>query len=182
MAQVTGRKDELQRIEKETAELRKKVEERRRRNEEHLAILNKRRDVIETQKKEVDAKDAKLQDNLNAFLTSRDESKKQLQEAIRKIEDTIPQEQDVHHAKVRQLKSRIAEMTASIEAEAKSWALEMAMREWNQKSDARKWLLEEVNAAEGGKDTWADVVHEINSIQTKDSLQSLNEIRSIISV
>lgn len=182
VAQVTAKKDELQRIEKETQELRRKVDERRRRNEEHLLILNKRRQIVETQTKEAEERDAGIKERLAMFEKNREEARKQLQSAIQKIEDTLPQELEDHQQKVRQLRSRMAETAAVMEAEAKSWALEQAMREWHEKSDSRKWLLEEVNAAEAGKDIWADLAQEANNLQMPDFVKELGEIRALTSM
>ncbi|KAG5479018.1 hypothetical protein LSCM1_02860 [Leishmania martiniquensis] len=179
-AQVASKKEELQRIKRETQELHHKVEERRRRNEEHQRVLSKRKQMVDARTKEAGEKDAAARERLATFQRSRDEARERLLAAIRKHEAAIPQEQAAHEDKLWQVKSRIAETLAAIEAEAKSWALEQAMKEWNEKSNARKHILDEVAAAEEGKDTWADLLHEANGIHIQDSLKTLVEVRAMI--
>ncbi|AIN98307.1 hypothetical protein LPMP_220120 [Leishmania panamensis] len=180
-AQVASKKDELQRIRLETQELRRKVEERRRRNEEHQLVLSKRKHMVDARVEEAEAKDAAVRERLTTFHRSRDEAREQLVAAVKKHQAAIPQEQAAHADKVLQLKSRIAETLATIEAEAKSWALEQAMKEWNEKSSARKHILDEVTAAEEGKDAWAELLHEASSIHIQDNLKTLAELRAMVS-
>ncbi|CBZ26979.1 conserved hypothetical protein [Leishmania mexicana MHOM/GT/2001/U1103] len=180
-AQVASKKDELQRIKQETQELHRKVEERRRRNEEHQLVLSKRKHIVDARVKEAAEKDAAARERLTTFQRSRDEARERLLTTVKKHEAVIPQDQAAHEDKVLQLKSRIAETLAAIEAEAKSWALEQAMKEWNERSNARKHILDEVAAAEEGKDAWADLLHEANSIHIQDNLKTLAELRAMVS-
>ncbi|KAG5504897.1 hypothetical protein JKF63_04343 [Porcisia hertigi] len=179
--QVARKKDELHRIKRDTQELHGKVEERRRRNEEHHVVLDKRKQMVEARTKEAEEKDAAVRERLSTFRRSRDEAREQLLTAIKKHDAAIPAEQMAHDNKVLKLKSRIAETLATIEAEAKSWALEQAMKEWNEKSNARKQVLDEIAAAAEGKNTWADLLHEANSLQIQDNLRTLAELRSTVS-
>lgn len=181
LTQVTAKRDELQRVERESAELRAKVDDRRRRNEEYVAILNRRRDAVLARKAQLDSEDRQRQESLDAFVRSRDESRAALKAALKKNEDLAAQEAADHEQKVRQLRSRIAETRATIEAEAKSWALEQAMSEWNAKSDARGYYLEEASAAEAGKDVWADLLQEANALQAEASFRALQDIRALLS-
>lgn len=181
LSDVTSKKSELQSIENDTAELRRKVEERRRRNEEHLMVLNKRKKLVAEQLKAAELRDEGVKERFTAFEASREETRRQILSAIKKVEEAGPQESAEYEQKVRLLRNTIKETEATLEAEAKSWALEQAMKEFNEKSDARKWLLEEISAAEGGKDLWADLLQEANTLSVNDSLQSLQELRSIIS-
>lgn len=180
-AQVAHKKEEVQRMARETAELLRKVEERRRRTEEHLRVLHHRMQVVTTRTREADEKDAGVRDRLATFEKSRDEAKEQLVALVKKHEAALPQEQAAHEEKVRQLRSRVAETAAAIEAEAKSWALEQAMKEWKTKSNARKAILDEVSAAEESKDVWADLLQEANNINTQDSMKALAELRAMVS-
>lgn len=179
-AQVVAKREELQRMERETQELCRKVEERRRRNEEHQRVLSKRKHLVDTRTREAEEKDAAARERLLTFQRTRDEARALLVAAVAKHEAALPQEQTAHEEKVRQLRSRIADTQAAIEAEAKSWALEQAMKEWNEKSNARKCLLDEVAAAEEGKDAWADLLQEANSIQIQDNLKTLAELRAMV--
>lgn len=182
LADVTNKKMELKSIERETAELQVKVHERRRRNEEHQRVLDKRRKAVVEQLQSAEVRDAAVHDRYRTFEATRAEAKQQLVSAIKNVEAAIPQELEAHNQKVTQLRSKIEEITANMEAEAKSWELEQAMREWNRKSDARKWLLEEVSAAESGKDVWAELLQDANSLHIGDSLAAVNELRSVLSV
>jgi chromosome segregation ATPase len=180
-AQVTNKKEEVQRMARETEELLRKVEERRRRTEEHLRVLNKRMQVVTMRTKEAEEKDAGARERLATFRKSRDEARAQLLALVKKHEAAIPQEQAAHEQKVRTMKSRIAETAAAIEAEAKSWALEQAMKEWKEKSNARKHVLDEVAAAEESKDLWADLLQEANGIHIQENMKTLAELRAMVS-
>lgn len=179
--QVAGRKEELARIEKDTSELQLKVDERRLRNEEHLRVLNKRRQAVAVKTQEVEEKDKDARERLRDFREVREESRKQLLAAICKLEDAEQQEHIDHQQKTRHMQSKIAEAKATIEAEKKSWALETAMREWNQKNDARRWLAEEAALAENERGTWAEVIREANTLSCDDYLQELDTLRTLIS-
>ncbi|GET88482.1 hypothetical protein, conserved [Leishmania tarentolae] len=181
-AQVVSKKEELQRIKQETQELHRKVEERRRRNEEHQLVLSKRKRIVDARVKEAEEKDAEVRERLTTFQRSRDDARERLLAAVKKHEAAIPQDQAAHEDKALQLKSRVAETLAAIEAEAKSWALEQAMKEFNEKSNARKHILDEVAAAEEGKDAWADLLHEASSIDIQENLKTLAELRAMVSV
>ncbi|KPI87577.1 hypothetical protein ABL78_3328 [Leptomonas seymouri] len=180
--QVASKNEEVRRMARETEELLRKVEERRRRTAEHLRVLNKRMLVVTTRTKEAEDKDAGVRERLVTFQKSRDESREQLLALLKKHETAIPQEQAAHDEKVRQIKSRIAETAAAIEAEAKSWALEQAMKEWKEKSNARKHVLDEVSAAEESKDIWADLLQEANSLHIQGNMKTLAELRAMVSV
>jgi chromosome segregation ATPase len=180
-AQVTNKKEEVQRMARETEELLRKVEERRRRTEEHLRVLNKRMQVVTMRTKEAEEKDAGARERLATFRKSRDEARAQLLALVKKHEAAIPQEQAAHEQKVRTMKSRIAETAAAIEAEAKSWALEQAMKEWKEKSNARKHVLDEVAAAEESKDLWADLLQEADGIHIQENMKTLAELRAMVS-
>ncbi|CCW61939.1 unnamed protein product [Phytomonas sp. EM1] len=181
LADVTRKKSELKAIEEETAELRRKVEERRRRNEEHLKVLTKRKNTVLEQLKEVEKRDAGIKSRLSEFQANRAASKEQLLATIKKVEESLPQERETHEQKISQLKSKIAETEATIEAEAKSWALEQALRAWNEASRAHKWLLEEVAATESGKDTWANLIQEANALNPNENLATLRELSALLS-
>ena len=180
-AQVASKQDEVQRMARETQELMRKVDERRRRTEEHQRVLQKRMEVVNARTKEAEEKDAGARERLTAFLKTRDETRAELLALVEKHENAIPQEQTLHDEKVRNLKSRIAETAAAVEAEAKSWALEQAMKEWKEKSDARKHFLDEVAAAEENKDVWADLLQEANSINIQENMKTLTELRAMVS-
>ncbi|ORC87865.1 uncharacterized protein TM35_000191090 [Trypanosoma theileri] len=179
--QVSSKKEELARIEEETLELQRKVDERRLRNEEHWRVLNKRKQVVKSQLQEMEEKDKDARERLREFRELREESKQQLLSTIQKLEGIAQQEQMDHQQKTRQLRSRIADMVAATESEKKSWALEVAMREWKQKSDARKWLSEEAAAAEKEQGTWAEIVREANNLSCEDHLKELDVLRALIS-
>lgn len=181
LADIIHKKTELQTIEEETAELRRKVDDRRLRNEEHLTVLSKRKKLVEEQLEAAQRRDEGVKERFAVFESSREEAKRQVLSAIRKVEEAGPQEEADYAQRVRVLRTMIQETEATIEAEAKSWALERAMREFNETCDARKWLLDEVSAAEEGKDLWADLLQEANSLSVSDSLQSLLELRSVVS-
>ncbi|EPY42255.1 hypothetical protein AGDE_01668 [Angomonas deanei] len=179
-SQVLAKQEELDRIQKESDELKSKVAERRRRNEEHLAILHMRQKNILDRKKDADAKDMEAKERYSQFVHSRDEAKQQLLEHVRRVEESLPTQSEAHREKCESIKSRIREINATKEAENKSWQLEQAMKEWNAKSDARKYILEDVNAAESGKDIWADTLHELSTIDFRETDKSLAELRSLI--
>ncbi|KPA85594.1 hypothetical protein ABB37_00006 [Leptomonas pyrrhocoris] len=180
-AQVVSKKEEVQRMARETEELLRKVEERRRRTAEHLRVLHKRMQVVTTRTKEAEDKDAGVRERLATFQKSRDEAREQLLALVKKYETAIPQEQAAHDEKMRQMRSRIAETTAATEAEAKSWALEQAMKEWKAKSNTHKHVLDEVAAAEESKDIWADLLQEANNIHIQDNMKTLAELRAMVS-
>ncbi|KEG06005.1 hypothetical protein DQ04_16621000 [Trypanosoma grayi] len=180
-AQVSNRKEELVRIEEETKDLQRKVDERRLRNEEHWRVLNRRKQIVTEQLQKLEEKDKGTRERLREFREVREESGKQLLSAIRKLEDTDQQEQVDHQKKTRQMQSKIAEIEACIDAERKSWALEMAMREWNQKNDARRWLCEEASVAENDKSMWVAIVKESNSLQCEDQLKEIDSLRALLS-
>ncbi|EKF26003.1 hypothetical protein MOQ_010325 [Trypanosoma cruzi marinkellei] len=180
-AQVSDKKEEVLRIEKETADLQLKVDERRMRNEEYWSVLNKRRQAVTTRLQEVEEKDKGAKERLRDFREVRDESKQQLLSAIGKLEDADQQELVDHQQKTRQMRSKISEALASVEAEKKSWALEAAMRGWRQKNDARRWLSEEANASEKNKGIWVEAIREADSMHCDDSLKELDALRALIS-
>ncbi|KAH9600491.1 hypothetical protein LSM04_002028 [Trypanosoma melophagium] len=180
-AQVSAKKEELARIEKEAQELQQKVDERRLRNEEHWRVLNKRKQFVKNQLQEMEEKDKGARERLRDFREVREESKQQLLFTIQKLEAIEQQENMDHQQKTRQLRSRIADMEAATESEKKSWALEVAMREWKQKSDARKWLCEEAAVAEKEQGTWAEIVREANNLSCEDYLKELDALRTLIS-
>lgn len=180
-AQVASKKEEVQRMAAETAELHRKVEERRRRTEEHLRVLHKRMQAVTARTKEAEERDAGVRDRLATFTKSRDEARDQLLALVKKHEAAIPQEQAAHEEKVRTLKSRIAETAAAMEAEAKSWALEQAMKEWKEKSNTRKHVADEVAAAEESKDVWADLLQEANNLNIQENMKTLAELRAMVS-
>lgn len=181
--QVKHKQDELERIENESAELRRKVEERRKRNEEYQVIITKRKQTVQARREECDARDDAVRSRLDTFEQSRDESRNQLLAAIQKIENTLPSERLGHEQKIRLLRSKTAEIDAAIEAEAKSFALEQAVKEWNEKFQLRKVLLDEVGAAEEGKDVWAGLLNDARSLGTEtDLMRRLSDIRASVSV
>ncbi|CCW66282.1 unnamed protein product [Phytomonas sp. Hart1] len=182
LADVTSKKAELQAIENETTELRRKVEERRRRNEEHLKVLTKRKNTVLDQLKEAEKRDSGIKSRLSEFQANRAASKEHLLATLQRVEESLPQERDTHEQKVSQLKSKIAETEAAMEVEAKSWALEQALRAWNEATRAHKWLLEEITATESGKDTWANLIQEADALNPSESLATLRELRALLSV
>ncbi|RNF00406.1 hypothetical protein TraAM80_07599 [Trypanosoma rangeli] len=179
--QVSKKKEELSLIEKETSDLQLKVDERRVRNEEHWGVLNKRKQAVAARLQEIEEKEKDTREGLRQFREAREESKQQLLSAIRKFEDAEQQERVEHQQKTRQVRTRIAELVASIEAEKKSWALDTAMREWNQRNDARRWLSEEANAAEASKGVWAEVIKEGEALHCDDALKELDALCALVS-
>lgn len=174
--QVTSKRDELEKVAKETRDLHAKVSERRRRNEEHHRVLERRREAVTAQLKAIESKEEGIKQRLSAFHESREASRKQLQEAIKSVENSQKDERRAHESTLQQIRSKIGETKATMEAEAKSLALETALRTWNEKCDARKLLMEELASAESGKDVWADILRECNSLQADDSLATLDGI------
>ncbi|KAF5215474.1 hypothetical protein ECC02_011839 [Trypanosoma cruzi] len=180
-AQVSDKKEEVLRIERKTADLQSKVDERRLRNEEYWCVLDKRRQAVTTRLQELEEKDKDAKERLRDFREVRDESKQQLISAIRKLEDAEQQELVDHQQKTRQMRSKISEVVASVEAEKKSWALEAAVRGWREKNDARRWLSEEANASEKNKGVWAEAIREADSMHCDNSLKELDVLRALIS-
>ncbi|RNF14460.1 uncharacterized protein Tco025E_05830 [Trypanosoma conorhini] len=180
-AQVSNKKEELSRIEKETSDLQLKVDERRLRNEEHWGVLNKRKQAVAARLHEIEEKEKDTKEGLRQFREAREEGRQQLLTAIRKLEDAEQQERVDHQQKTRQMRTRIAELVATVEAEKKSWALDAAMREWNQRNDARRWLSEEANTAENDKGAWVDVIKEAGSLHCDDALKELDTLRALLS-
>ncbi|EAN97529.1 hypothetical protein, conserved [Trypanosoma cruzi] len=180
-AQVSDKKEEVLRIEKERADLQSKVDERRLRNEEYWCVLDKRRQAVTTRLQELEEKDKDAKERLRDFREVRDESKQQLISAIRKLEDAEQQELVDHQQKTRQVRSKISEVVASVEAEKKSWALEAAVRGWREKNDARRWLSEEANSYEKNKGVWAEAIREADSMHFDNSLKELDALRALIS-
>ncbi|ESL11411.1 hypothetical protein TRSC58_00839 [Trypanosoma rangeli SC58] len=180
-AQVSKKKEELSLIERETSDLQLKVDERRVRNEEHWGVLNKRKQAVAARLQEIEEKEKDTRERLRQFREAREESKQQLFSAIRKLEDAEQQERLEHQQKTRQVRTRIAELVASIEAEKKSWALDTAVREWNQRNDARRWLSEEANAAEAGKGVWAELIKEGEALHCDDALKELDTLCALVS-
>ncbi|KAK7196528.1 hypothetical protein NESM_000590500 [Novymonas esmeraldas] len=181
-AEVASSTSNIERIEHETQELRRKVEERCRRTREHTEVIQKRKKAVSVLSKEVRGKDDSAQERLAEYTRTRQEVRRQLQAAMKKHEVAALQDQAAYEDKMRQHKSRSAEILATIEAEAKSHALEQAMNEWNEKSNARKHVQDEVAAAEEGKDVWAELLQEAHAIRIQDNLKTLAELRAMVSI
>lgn len=180
--EVTRKKDELKRMECDTAALKAKVEERVKRNGEHQRILAKRKSVVEDKIKLAEREDAGEKESYKNFLRSRDSHRQQLQNSIGKASENLKAILKAHQDTVESIKVRNMEISKTIDAESKAWILEQAMDCWTAKTDARQRHLTELTDATNGKANWTDVLQGVNSLSSDLDSSSLHELRSLLEI
>ncbi|KAG8344627.1 hypothetical protein ERJ75_000242000 [Trypanosoma vivax] len=179
--QVCEKEEELKSIVRDMTALQQKVDEKRQRNEEQLKLLNRRREAVTRKIQILEEEEKESKERLRVFREAREESRRHILNAIRKIEDAEPQEKVSHQQQVRQLRARIAEVEAKNKEEKSAWAYEIAMSEWNNKRNACRWLKEESEAAENEKGLWSAIVKEANGLACDDQIAELHALGAVLS-
>ena len=177
LKQVEMKQKELNNVEDETRALNAKVVERRQRNDEYKSVLRVRQEAVTGSLKSVGEKEEGVKSRITAFREARDAAKQQLVQILTKLENTLPQEQQEHLARLSALTSKTNDVEAKIETEAKQWASELARRERDSKILLKRILAEEVAAAGKAKEEVATLLRKAPPSRHSEASQEVTRLK-----
>nr|CCC91436.1 conserved hypothetical protein [Trypanosoma congolense IL3000] len=179
-SQVDEKKKELADMKAKSRGVQKEVKQRRQRYDKHWQVLNSKRESIAAEMEKLQQEEKLLREELSNLREVRGEREPVLLATINSLKSKLKQEGADHQEKIQQLRSQIAEINTTVEAEKKALIMEVAMMRWNSTNDARKSMSEEVTAAERGKMTWASVMKELCSLGCSEQLTELDSISALL--